>query len=118
MTTTYNKAVKPRNVVVDTLLHAWMALSLVSLFPLMYFAGTLLYHVLTSDMLENLATTADPLKAVPEEQLQAMLNLFCLLVNYALFKYFCQVVLDPRVGLDAMLRSDVKRMTADLEEAA
>lgn len=110
----FDKQVKPRNVLVDTMLHAWMAFSMVSLIPLLYFCGTFLYYALTSGLLEKLSKSPVALNEVPTEQIDAMLICFCLLVNYAIFKHFCQVVLNPRVGMGAMLRSDVKSMNDDL----
>lgn len=100
------KPIKPRGVVAETLLQAWMTLSMVSLFPLIYFSGTYVYFMLMSGVIEHI----DKPMALPAEQIQNLVTSMVLLANYILFKLLCQVVIHPRLGVSAMLRSDAKKL--------
>lgn len=102
--------IKPRNAVVDVLLQLWMALSVISLFPLTYYAGTFLYWALTSGFMEHLGKDANALSAMPDPMAQSMAISFVLLMNYRVFKWLCTLQIHPRLGVCAMLRSDAKAL--------
>jgi len=110
-----NKSETPaqaRGVVAETLLQAWMALSMLSLFPLIYFSGAFMYFMLTSGVMEN----PNFAQALPAEQTQNMAVSMALLANYMLFKALCTVVIHPRLGVGAVLRSDAKKLQAAEEK--
>jgi len=105
-----NSIVKPRNAILDTVLHAWMGLSMVSILPLFYFAGTFSYYLITSGILEKMPALQTGKVVLPAEQAQALFISVGLMVNYLVYKHFCQVVVHARLGVGTMLRSDVEKL--------